>query len=206
MEKAKEIQKVLAKRVDRSYVLKDVNSVAGLDVSYSKDVGVAAAVLLDFPGLNLKEYAVARGVVEVPYIPGLLAFREAPLMIKAYEKLGCDADLIVVDGHGVTHPRGFGVASHVGLVLDKPTIGVAKNLLYGSVVRYPDSAEYVVVNGSVGGMVYERLGRKLYISIGHKVSMESLKLIVPQLFKSHYLPEPTYIADAISKRFRRLQC
>ncbi len=124
-------------------------------------------------------------------------------MIRAYEKLNCEADLIVVDGHGVTHPREFGVASHVGLVLDRPTIGVAKNLLYGSVVRGSDGVEYIIVNNKVGGLVYERLGKKLYISIGHKISIESLKNLIPRLFKSHYLPEPTYIADAISRKFRR---
>ncbi|MEM1600762.1 MAG: endonuclease V [Sulfolobales archaeon] len=197
------MQKLLAKKVDRTYSLESINNVVGLDISYSKDVGVAAAVLLDFPQLNLKKYAVVKGVVEVPYIPGLLAFREAPLMIRAYEKLNCEADLIVVDGHGVTHPREFGVASHVGLVLDRPTIGVAKNLLYGSVVRGSDGVEYIIVNNKVGGLVYERLGKKLYISIGHKISIESLKNLIPRLFKSHYLPEPTYIADAISRKFRR---
>ncbi|MEM0453534.1 MAG: endonuclease V [Sulfolobales archaeon] len=205
MERAKEVQKLLAKKVDRTSKLDKINSVVGLDLSYSKNVGVAVAVLLDFPQLNLREYAVVKGVVEIPYIPGLLAFREAPLMVKAYEKLGHEADLIVVDGHGVTHPREFGVASHVGLMLDRPTIGVAKNLLYGNIIRGSDGTEYIVVNNNIGGFIYISLGKKLYISIGHKISIESLKSITPQLFKSHYLPEPTYIADVISKKFRRSQ-
>lgn len=183
--------------------MKSINNVVGLDISYSKDVGVAVAVFMNFPQLNLIEYAVVKGVVEIPYIPGLLAFREAPLMIKAYRKLNREADLIVVDGHGVTHPREFGIASHVGLILNKPTIGVAKNLLYGNIVKGPDSIEYIVVNNNVGGIVYKHLNRELYISIGHKISIDSLKEIVPQLFKSHYLPEPTYIADMLSKKFRR---
>ncbi len=174
-----------------------------MDISYSKDVGVAVAVFMDFPQLNLKEYAVVKGVVEVPYIPGLLAFREAPLMIKAYRKLNREADLIVVDGHGVTHPREFGIASHVGLILDRPTVGVAKNLLYGTIVKSSDSTEYIVVNNNVGGVVYRHLNKELYVSIGHKVSINSLKEVVPYLFKSHYLPEPTYIADMLSKKFRR---
>lgn len=166
-------------------------------------MGIAVAVLLDFPNLNLKEYAVVNGVIDIPYIPGLLAFREAPLMIKAYERLRCEADLIVVDGHGVTHPREFGVASHVGLILNRPTIGVAKGLLYGDIVKGDDEVEYIIVNNKVGGLVYPHQGKKLYISIGHKISIKSLKAITPKLFKSHFLPEPTYIADAISKNFRR---
>lgn len=205
IDRAKEAQRLLAKKVERAHNLGRVNNVVGLDVSYSKNVGTAVAALLDFPQLSLKGYAIVKEVVDIPYIPGLLAFREAPLMIKAYKTLGREADLIVVDGHGVTHPREFGVASHVGLALNKPTIGVAKGLLYGSIVRGRDGLEYIMVNDKVGGLVHINQGRKLYVSIGHKISMESLKLIIPQLFKSHHLPEPIYIADTLSKKFRRSQ-
>jgi deoxyribonuclease V len=202
--RAKELQEVLANRVDKTYEIGSINNVVGLDVAYVKDVGIAVAALLNYPQLQLKEYVVVEGVVEIPYVPGLLAFREAPLMIKAYEKLGHDADLVVVDGHGITHPRKFGIASHIGLVLDVTSIGVAKNLLYGDVVKHADGIEYIVVDGEVCGLVYRWLGKNTYVSIGHRISMKSLMKLIPNLYKNHYLPEPTYIADTISKKFRRL--
>lgn len=150
----------------------------------------------------LKEYAIVKGFIEIPYVPGLLAFREAPLMIKACEKL-TTPDLIVVDGHGITHPRKFGIASHIGLVLDIPTIGIAKKLLYGRVIRGRDDIDYILVDDEIGGIVFRSMGREIYASIGHKMSIDYLKEVVPKLFRTHPLPEPTYIADTLSKMYRR---
>ncbi len=197
------LQRILSNKVIKYSYMVDVRRVVGLDLAYAGDIAIAVAALLSYPDLTLKEYVVVKGRVEVPYIPGLLAFREAPLMLKAYDKLGSAADLILVDGHGLTHPRGFGIASHIGLVLDTPSIGVAKRMLYGSIVRGLDGSEYIAVGKDIYGIVYKSQGRDLYVSIGHKVSIEVLKNILPRLFKSHYLPEPTYIADAISKKYRR---
>lgn len=196
------MQKLLSEKVDKQGAPRELRKVVGLDVSYVDNTGFAVATLLNYPQLSLTEYVVVRGSVNIPYIPGLLAFREAPLMIKAYEKLGSDADLIIVDGHGVTHPRGLGIASHIGIVVDRPTIGAAKRLLCGDLIKAQD-AEYIVVNKEIGGIALSFGSKKIYLSIGHKVSIDYIKLIAPKLFKDHYLPEPTYIADVISKRVRR---
>ncbi len=200
--KAKKLQQLLSKSVIKTGSLERLRYVVGLDVAYVGNVGVAVAALLDYPSLNLKEYCVVCGEVPIPYIPGLLAFREAPLLIKAYEKLGVSADLIVVDGHGITHPRGLGIASHIGVVLDVPSIGAAKKVLVGKVVEI-SGKKYLVVNGELGAIVYEASKRaRVYLSIGHKISLSEIERLAPTLFKGHPLPEPTYIADYITKKER----
>lgn len=201
-----EIAKRLQQKLSSSVVisgadLSKVRYVAGLDVSYYKGRGIAVATLLTYPHLDLVEYVVVEGEVGVPYIPGLLAFREAPLLIKACELLDRKPDLLAVDGHGVTHPRRFGIASHIGVVLDKPSVGIAKSLLYGRVESL-GGERLVFVDGFVGGLVVSRGKKELYFSIGHRVDLNNLRLLSRTLFKQHDLPEPTYIADRISKEVR----
>ncbi|MEM1707794.1 MAG: endonuclease V [Sulfolobales archaeon] len=201
-EVAKRLQQKLSSNLVISEIdLSRVKYVAGLDVSYSRDRGIAVVALLNYPHLELVEYVVVGGEVRVPYIPGLLAFREAPLLIKACELLDYEPDLLVVDGHGVTHPRKFGIASHVGVVLDKPSVGVAKSLLYGRVESL-GGEKLIVVGDLVGGLVLNRGKKELYISIGHKVNLNNLRILSKTLFKQHELPEPTYLADKISKEVR----
>jgi len=202
VEKAKKLQERLSRRVVYDGIdLGKVRHLAGLDVSYAWDLGVGVAVLLTYPQLDPVEYVVVKGRVEVPYIPGLLAFREAPLLIKALELLSVRPDLIVVDGHGVTHPRRFGIASHVGLVTGTASVGAAKSLLYGRVV---DSGpeRLIVVDGLAGGLTVRRGRREVYLSIGYRVSLDNLRVLSKTLFKHHDLPEPTYLADRVAKEVR----
>ncbi len=197
--KAVELQRVLAERVSWEGKVDRLRNVVGLDLAYVGNLGIAVAALLKYPQRTLAEYVVVRGEVNIPYVPGLLAFREAPLMFKAYEKLGVDADLIVVDGHGVTHPRKFGIASHVGVVLDIPSIGAAKTRLSGRVLR-EEGIDYIEVDGRKGGVVLRRANKTIYLSIGHKVSVSEILRLVPELFREgQYLPEPTRVADRITK-------
>ncbi|OYT50456.1 MAG: endonuclease V [Desulfurococcales archaeon ex4484_204] len=202
--RARALQAYLSSLVRREGPISSIRVVAGLDLSYVGNVGIAVATALSYPDLALREYVVVVGEVSIPYVSGLLAFREAPLMFKAYEKLGVDADLIVVDGHGVTHPRGLGIASHIGVVLDVPTMGAAKKILVGRVVK-AGGVEYLEVNDERGAVVFRRRsGKYVYLSIGHKVSISDVERIGATLFKAnHILPEPTYIADSITKRERR---
>ncbi len=187
--------------------LSKISLVAGLDVSYVSGIGLAVATMHSFPSLELIKYVVIKGPIHIPYVPGLLAFREAPLLFKAYEVLtksiGRDADLVVVDGHGITHPRRFGIASHIGVVLDVPTIGAAKRVLTGN-VRVVGSKEYLFIDSEPAALVVRRGSKYVYLSIGHKVSLSDIEELAPKLFKgNHYLPEPTYVADLISKLERR---
>jgi len=197
--KAQELQKILSAKVIREGGPDRISLVVGLDISYVKGVGIAVATLHAYPGMDLIKYSVAVDEVNIPYIPGLLAFREAPLMFAAYESLNEDSDLILVNGHGITHPRGFGIASHIGLVLDKPTIGVAKSVLIGNEVVL-GGRKYLEVNGDLRAYVVEfSSGSKVYLSVGHKVGLKFIEDIAPTLFKGNKLPEPTYKADQISK-------
>ncbi len=203
--RAIKLQRLLAEKIICEGHISKINTVVGLDLAYVGNIGIAVATLLTYPDLRLKEYAVVVGEVNIPYVPGLLAFREAPLMFKAYEKLSADADLIIVDGHGITHPRKLGIASHIGLVLNKPSIGAAKKILTGKVIRR-NGKEYLMVNNdTIGALVLRPTGgrKAIFLSIGHKISIAELERIAPTLFKNnHYLPEPTYIADKISKQVR----
>ncbi len=202
VERAKKLQEKLSRRVVYDGIdLVKVRYLAGLDVSYVKDLGIAVAVLLTYPQLDPVEYVVVKGRVGVPYIPGLLAFREAPLLIKAVELLSVRPDLLVVDGHGVTHPRRFGIASHIGLVTDTASVGAAKSLLYGRVVD-SGSERLIVVEDLVGGLVVRRGRREVYLSIGYRVNLDNLRVLSKTLFKHHELPEPTYLADRVAKEVR----
>jgi len=202
-QKAIALQKFLSSLVKKEGRVDKLKNIVGLDVAYVGSTGVAVAALLEYPSLILKEYVVVRGYVPIPYIPGLLAFREAPLLIKAYEKLGSSADLVVVDGHGITHPRKFGIASHIGVVLDVPSIGAAKKILTGSIVEVNGRKYLTTVDNELGAVVIERGKRRIYLSIGHKISLKEIERLIPKIFKNHDLPEPTYIADLITKRERR---
>lgn len=202
VEKAKLLQLELSSYVAISRLeLSSLRYVAGLDVSYIKDKGIAVAVLLSYPQLEPIEHIVVVGEVNIPYTPGLLAFREAPLLLKACESLSLTPDLLVVDGHGLAHPRRFGIASHIGVVLDRPSIGVAKSILYGKVID-SNSEKLLLVGDFVAGIAITRGKKELYFSIGHKVDLNSLRALSRTLFKNHDLPEPTYQADRISKEVR----
>lgn len=199
--RASAIQGRLSRLVDASYEPTKIDAVVGLDLSYVGDTGIAVATLHRYSDMSLEKYSVVSDEVHVPYVPGLLAFREAPLMFVAYELLDVDPDLILVNGHGITHPRSFGIASHVGVVLDKPTIGVAKKILSGREVVI-NGERYLENNGVLGAYVVLRGISKTYLSIGHKVSLRFIVEITPKLFRNHDLPEPIYTADKISKQVR----
>ncbi|MGC8975721.1 MAG: endonuclease V [Thermoprotei archaeon] len=199
--RASVLQEKLSKLVDASHEPAKIDEVVGLDLSYVGGVGFAVATLHKYSDMSLVKYSVASDDVHVPYVPGLLAFREAPLMFVAYELLNTDPDLILVNGHGITHPRFFGIASHVGVVLNKPTIGVARRILSGREVVI-NGERYLESNGVLGAYVVVRGATKVYLSIGHKVSLRFITEITPKLFRGHELPEPIYTADRISKQVR----
>uniref|UniRef100_A0A7C2ZV89 Endonuclease V n=1 Tax=Ignisphaera aggregans TaxID=334771 RepID=A0A7C2ZV89_9CREN len=185
-----------------------VDTVVAADVGYkgSRGVGVAVAYSVHVKR-ELCHVAIAADV-DIPYVPGLLAFREAPLMITAIKELldRCtEADVLMINGHGVSHPRRFGIASHVGVVLDKPSIGIAKKILYGSVVKIDkENRSLLVVNGSVVGFVLENAyGGKIYVSVGHRVSPEdALKIVEKVWSRDKTLPDPLFIADKLTKKLR----
>ena len=180
-----------------------VRLVAGVDISVGprgSNAGRAAVVVLAWPSLVPVEQAIHEGPVPFPYVPGLLSFREMPLILPAFERLRTVPDLILVDGQGVAHPRRFGIAAHLGVWLDRPAIGCAKSRLSGvpagpladergSRVALQDRGELV------GYEVRTRSGVKpLYISPGHRVGYEEAADWVLRLTTRYRLPEPTRLA------------
>lgn len=177
-----------------------VRFIAGVDMS-ATGVARAAVVLLSFPELELVEAAVAEKPLDFPYIPGLLSFREAPAILAAFEKLSQPPDLIMFDGQGIAHPRRFGIASHIGVILDIPSFGCAKSLLRGK----PDG-ELAVARGAVvplldkgeqvGAAVRTRDGvNPVYISPGTDISIATAVRYTFACSTGKYrLPEPTRLA------------
>jgi deoxyribonuclease V len=163
------------------------------------EVARAAVVVLSYPALGLLEQSVAQEPVAMPYIPGFLAFREAPAIIAACEKLAIEPDLFIFDGQGIAHPRGMGIASHVGVILDKPSIGCAKSRLWGK--HHEPAAQagsYVhLYDGEdvIGAVLRTRDNvSPVYVSIGHRVDLETAIEYVLGCCKRYRLPEPTRYA------------
>jgi deoxyribonuclease V len=176
-----------------------------VDISVNRELGVAmgAVVVLNYPELRLVETKVIRGRVDFPYVPGLLSFREAPLTLAACEKLGIIPDLVLVDGQGIAHPRRFGLASHLGLFLDTPTIGCAKSRLCGRHEEPGDNpgsyAEVVDRGETIGVALRTKPGSKpVYVSIGHKVDLEAAIYWVLECCRGYRLPEPCRLAHLAS--------
>jgi deoxyribonuclease V len=184
--------------------LYDISLVAGVDASYNQGHIVAAAVLFDFPSLLIVEKAVARLPMEFPYIPGLLSFREAPAILAALEQLSRSPDVLVVDGHGHAHPRRFGLACHLGVWLDMPAIGCAKSILVGEMAplgKKAGSTAQLTWQGEVLGVALRTRTnvKPVYLSIGHRMDLESAAQIIIACGKGFRLPEPTRQAHILAK-------
>lgn len=205
LEEAKEIQKTLARQVIGEDQLNSVEYVAGVDVGFKDNYQItqAAIAVLRFPQLELVETAIAQRPTTFPYIPGFLSFREIPAIIQALEKLTIMPQLFLCDGQGIAHPRRLGIASHLGVLIDCPTIGVAKSLLIGKHQDVPpEKGQYTPLRdrGEVIGVVLRsRVKVKpIYISIGHKISLETAIDYVLRCTPKYRLPETTRIADKLA--------
>ena len=198
---AKEIQRRLASQVSRTNEVDAPRLIAGADISPPDQHGIAkaAVVVLRLPDLTLVECSVAERTVAFPYIPGLLSFRETPLLLSACEGLSSSPDLFIADAQGIAHPRRLGLASHLGLVLDIPTIGCAKSILCGEhreLGLEPGSYVPLLDYGEViGAALRTKQGTKpVYVSIGHKVDLEAAIHWVLFCCRGHRIPEPTRLA------------
>ncbi|MEU6975302.1 endonuclease V [Streptomyces sp. NPDC046371] len=182
-------------------------NVTGLDVAYDdeRDLVAAAAVVLDGRTLEVVEETTAVGRVSFPYVPGLLAFREIPTVLAALGRLTADPGLLVCDGYGLAHPRRFGLASHLGVVTGRPSIGVAKNP-FTFTYEQPGTArgaftDLVAEGETVGRALRTRAGVKpVFVSVGHRVSLESACAHTLHLTPRFRLPETTRHADSLCRR------
>lgn len=182
-----------------------IHRVAGIDVGFEDRgrIARAAVAVLDADTLQPLELTIARVVAGFPYVPGLLSFRECPAILVALEQLQTAPDLLLYDGHGYAHPRRFGIASHLGLVTGMPTIGVAKSRLTGSHGPVPEErgawAPLTDRDETIGAVLRTRAGVKpLYISIGHRVSLQTGIAWVMRCLTRYRLPETTRWADGLA--------
>src|SRR5687768_15995350 len=181
-----------------------VSTIGGVDVSIQTESTRAAIVILRYPELKPIEAVLAEAPLVFPYIPGLLAFREGPAVLAAWSQLQNKPDLLMFDGQGIAHPRGIGIASHMGLWLERPTIGVAKSRLYGKHTEVGpgrgDRAALLDKQGNIIGAVLRTRERTnpLYISPGHLMDVETATEFVQACLTSYRLPEPTRWAHKVA--------
>jgi deoxyribonuclease V len=183
---------------------KEIRLIGGADISYSEDYAHCTVTILDCHDMVLTEAETSVSKVTFPYVPTFLSFREADPMIKTFRRLKEKPDVLLIDGQGIAHPRGMGLATHVGVLLNFPTIGVAKKVLVGnySPPEMVSEAQKIVYQEKVVGFaIKSRKGSKpIFVSPGHKVSLSSSLEIVTRCLKGHRLPEPLMLAHQISKK------
>jgi deoxyribonuclease V len=196
------IQLALRERVVRVAGERELRVVAGVDARFTDETCVAAAVAWDVREERVVEERLAERKLVFPYVPGLLAFREAPSILAALRKMRCPVDAVLCDAHGIAHPRRFGLACHVGVLWNGPTVGCAKSLLVGEhppVGPKRGSRAPIVDRGEIVGSVLRTRDfvRPVYVSIGHKVDLETAERLVLACAIRYRLPEPTRRADRL---------
>ncbi len=199
------IQKALQSHVNLTDDYGDIKTVAGVDVGFEKDNTItrAAIVVLDVKTLEVIQTSIAQHPTSFPYVPGLLSFREVPAVLEAMLKLSAEPDLLLCDGQGIAHPRRFGIAAHLGLLLDIPAVGVAKSRLIGTHDEVPpEKGSFVPLmdkGEQIGVVLRTRANVKpLYISPGHRVSIASAPKLVMKYVTKYRLPETTRHAHKLA--------
>lgn len=206
---ATRLQKELREQLliqERDY---QVNTIAGADISFNRfsTTVYAGIVLLSFPELRPLLYSLVRREVRFPYVPGYLAFREAPALLDAWEQLPVKPDVLVVDGHGIAHPRRMGIAAHFGALSGQPSIGCAKKLLYGTFTEPgPEQGAYTAILDKeevIGTVLRTKTNVKpVFVSPGHRIDIRGSLSLIAQCTVRHRLPEPTRLAHETVNRFR----
>jgi deoxyribonuclease V len=209
---ATEIQNRLRHNIRLTPLKQPIKTIAGADISYNRfsDNFFACVVVLSVPDLTDIEVVFARGVATFPYVPGYLSFREIPTLLNAFEKLKSMPSVIMVDGQGIAHPRRLGIAAHLGLILDIPTFGCAKSLLYGKAeeprtTRGSISPLHDPKDGEVIGALVRTKDRvaPIIVSPGHKTTLEESVELTLMCVRGYRIPEPTRRAHHLVNQFRR---
>ncbi len=212
-EEARAQQNFLRQRVSLADDFGEIKTIAGVDLSFSSDgeTGYAVVVVLSFPDFRVLETRYAAAPVPMPYVPGLLSFRESPIALEAFAQLETVPDMIFVDGQGQAHPRSFGIACHLGVLLDVPSVGVAKTYLYGQYDRAQAlepgtfTPLYSKAGTEVIGSVVQTKIRTnpLFISPGHRISVDSATKLVLDCVRGYRLPEPTRQAHTLITAYKK---
>ena len=204
-----EIQRSLRHQLIFKEIRDKIRLVAGTDVSTTKESDTiwAGAVVLKYPSLEKIEEKWVKGTTSFPYVPGLLSFREAPLVLKALDSLKQEPDVVLCDGQGIAHPRGLGLASHLGVLIDRPTIGCAKKRLVGTFsevgLNKGDSSRLLYKGKEVGVVLRTRTSVKpLFISPGHNITIKDCSSIVLDCVSRYRIPEPIRQAHLLVNQIR----
>jgi deoxyribonuclease V len=204
------IQEEIASKVIIADEIEKIKLIAGADQAFfyesKHEKVISAVVVLEYPSMRFVNYSYAVMPVDFPYIPGLLSFREAPSIISAFRGLQTKPDLLVIDGCGINHPRFAGLATHVGVVLDIATIGVAKNILCGNGEVPMEEGKACVIkykSEEIGYYLKSKRGCKpIIVAPGHKVSLETSLKVIKNCINKHKLPEPTRMAHLYANKIR----
>lgn len=199
------LQRTLAPLVREEPLAQMPHTIAGVDMSVRDDQVQAAVVVLSFPDLLLIEQAIWHGPVEFPYVPGLLSFREVPAVLRVLDQLQVQPDVIMTDSQGRAHPRRFGLACHLGVLLDRPVFGVAKSKLTGvhAELSGEPGAQIPLYSGKevIGAVLQTRVRTNpLYVSVGHRITLPEAVALTFASGKGYRLPEPARQAHLLSKK------
>lgn len=203
--KARKAQGCLAKKVvSEDRIPKTIRLVAGVDAAYAGDLAFGAAAVLDYDSLEVLETQTAMRQVTFPYVPTLLSFRELPVVAACIRKLKMQPDILLVDGHGRAHPLKCGLASHLGVALGKPTVGVAKSRLIGEQMKIGEDT-FLTHDGEVAAAVVLAVkgAKPIYVSVGHMVSLETAVNIVRHCIHGFLVPEPIRAAHSLACKERK---
>lgn len=211
IEEAKKLQKSLSSSIKIRKLPSTINRVAGFDVSYLKkeNILIAGMILVDYPSLNFVDSFIVTDQIDFPYIPGYLSFREAPVLLRLINKYKDLAQVFVFDGHGIAHPRGLGIASHIGVLIDRPSIGCAKKKLVGEYIA-PENER-----GAFSDLVYKKslVGKVLrtkkdvkpvFVSVGNLVNLDEATQFVLNCSSKYRLPEPTRLAHLTVSEYKSI--
>ncbi len=210
---AREIQLELAKQVIYSELPSKIHTIAGCDIAYIKSQNklIAGMVVLEYPSLKpIRETLISKNIT-FPYIPGYLSFREAPALLELIGRDEIPIDIFVFDGHGLAHPRGLGIASHIGVIIGKPTIGCAKKILVG---KYTEPSAY---KGGISEIIYRETivgcavrtrdnTKPVFISVGHMANLAQSVQLILSCSRRYRIPEPTRLAhQMVTQRRKKIQ-
>lgn len=205
-QQAIETQNKLRKKIKLKRLSIRPELIAGVDVAFKKGKAFGAVVVLRLPEFKVIECIRKIAKISYPYIPGLLTFREGPVLEKCFKATKFEPDVIIFDGQGLAHPRNMGIATHLGILLDKPTIGCAKTRLFGDYAEpanYRGAFSYLLNNAGkkIGAVLRTRdFVKPVYVSAGHKIDLESSLEIVLLCTKKYRLPEPLRLAHQLTRQ------
>ena len=186
---------------------KPIRKIGGVDLSFIKDQAIAAYICMNYEKFEIIEKKTLLTKLDFPYKPGFLWFREGPPIVRIIKSLAILPDVFMINAHGLAHPRRFGCASHVGVNIEKPTIGIACSRLFGEVIKMPrkfGDAEPLRSNSEIIGYIIKpKIGKPIYVSPGHMISLESAVKITINCLRNHRLPEPLYLSHRLAETRKR---